>query len=305
MTPARGPLRPAQRHTYSIGAGGFGFINFTNSLLGVSYTIKVLVGNGVVVGSSTDNSYSVNELFMATPIASPQLTASAFNGSYTLVYFNPVTNSILSAYDALVNLSANGGGGIGTANITGYTGTGGTSSFSQSVSGVTYTFSGGAAVVKFPNSNTNAVAGTQYLYFSPDQNFVFGGSPNNADMFVGVRTGSPQNFAGFYYQAGVDIDESQAASGYGTLDTFFGSLSASNSYIVDHQRLFSPFYTAPYDYTFVDYYSNGGTFTDTDTSEQYIVGNGGVQVGFGIGPFLELSVQVPAPQFHAIGGSVS
>jgi uncharacterized protein (TIGR03437 family) len=288
--------------TYSIGAGGFGFINFTNSVLGISYTIKVLVSNGLLVGSSTDNSYNVNELFLATPIASPNLTASAFKGSYTLVYFNPVSNSILSAYDALVQLSANGGGGIGSANVTGYVGTGGSSSFAQNISGVTYTFSGGAAVVKFPNSNSNAVVGTQYLYFSPDQNFVFGGSPTNADMFVGVRTGSPANFGGFYYQAGLDIDESTAASGYGTLDSYFGSFSASNGFIVDHERLASPFYAATYDYTFADYYSSGGTFTNTDTSTQYIVGNGGVRVGFGLGPFLGLAVAVPAPSFTPSAG---
>jgi uncharacterized protein (TIGR03437 family) len=288
--------------TYTIGASGHGFINFSDSLLGVSYTIRVLVSNGVLVGSSTDNSYGVNEMFIATPIASPNLTASAFNGSYTLVYFNPVTNSILSAYDALVTLNANGGGGIGTASVTGYSGSGGSSPFSANESGVTYTFSGGAAVVKFPTSSSSAVAGTQYLYFSPDQNFIFGGSPNNADMFVGVRTGSAPNLGGFYYQAGMDLDESQASSGYGTIDSYIGSLSANNDIIVGHQRLSSPFFNEPYDYTYFDSYSSGGTYTDTATSLQYIMGNGGVRVGFGIGPYLGFNVGVPAPSFTPSAG---
>jgi uncharacterized protein (TIGR03437 family) len=288
--------------TYTIGASGHGFINFTNSLLNVSYTIRVLVGNGIVLGSSTDNQYGVNEMFIATPIASPQLTASAFSGSYTLVYFNPVSGSILSAYDALVTLNANGGGGIGTASVTGYSGAGGSSPFSVNESGVTYTFSGGAAVVKFPTSSNSAVFGTQYLYFSPDQNFLFGGAPNNADLIVGVRTGSAPNFGGFYYQAGLDIDESQASSGYGTLDSYIGSLSASNGVIVGHERLASPFFAEPYDYTYYDYYSSGGNFTDTDTSLQYIMGNGGVRIGFGIGPYLGLNVGVPAPSFTPSSG---
>jgi uncharacterized protein (TIGR03437 family) len=144
--------------------------------------------------------------------------------------------------------------------------------------------------------------GTEYLYFSPDQNFVFGGSPTNADMFVGVRTGTPANFGGFYYQAGVDIDESQAASGYATLDSYFGSLTANNGYIVSHQRLASPFYASTYDYTYADSYSSGGTFTDTYTSTQYIVGNGGVRISFGLGPYLGLGVQVPAPTFTPSAG---
>ena len=42
-------------------------------------------------------------------------------------------------------------------------------------------------MVTFPNSNPPAAAltGQYYLYFSPDGNFVFGGSPYAADMFVG------------------------------------------------------------------------------------------------------------------------
>ena len=288
--------------TYTIGASGHGFINFSNSLLNVSYTIRVLVSNGLLIGSSTDNSYGVNEMFVASPIASPNLTASAFSGAYSLVYFNPVTNSILGAYDALVTLNANGGGGIGTANVTGYTASGGSSPFTASETGITYTFSGGAAVVKFPTSSSSAVAGTQYVYFSPDQNFIFGGSPNNADMFVGVRTGSSPNFGGFYYQAGLDLDASTAASGYATLDSYIGSLSASNGVIVGHERLASPFFQSTYDYTFYDYYSSGGNFTDTDTSVQYIMGNGGVRVGFGLGPYLGLNVGMPAPSFTPSAG---
>ncbi len=288
--------------TYTIGASGHGFINFSNSLLNVSYTIRVLVSNGLLIGSSTDNSYGVNEMFIASPIASPNLTASAFSGSYTLVYFNPVSNSILGAYDALVTLNANGAGGIGTANVTGYTASGGSSPFSVSESPVTYTFSGGAAVVKFPTSSNSAVAGTQYLYFSPDLNFVFGGSPLNADMFVGVRTGSTPNFGGFYYQAGLDLDASTAGSGYATLDSYIGSLSASNGNIVGHERLASPFFQQTYDYTFYDYYTSGGNFTNTDTSVQYIMGNGGVRVGFGLGPYLGLNVGVPAPSFTPSSG---
>jgi uncharacterized protein (TIGR03437 family) len=146
------------------------------------------------------------------------------------------------------------------------------------------------------------VAGIEYLYFSPDQNFVFGGSPTNADMFVGVRTGSAPNFGGFYYQAGLDLDESTAGSGYATLDSYIGSLSASNGYIVGHERIASPFFPEPYDYTYFDYYSSGGTYTDTGTSLQYIMGNGGVRVGFGIGPYLGLNVGIPAPNFTPSSG---
>ena len=170
--------------TYTIGASGHGFINWSISALGVNYVIKVLVANGVVVGSSTDNSYGVNELFLATPIASPALTASAFNGSYSLVYINPVESSIFNVYDALVTLSANGSGGIGTASVTGYIGTNGSTAFKVNESGITYTFSGGAAVVNFPKATTNPVLGTVYLYFSPTRISCSADLLTGADMIV-------------------------------------------------------------------------------------------------------------------------
>lgn len=301
--------------TYTVGAAGYGFINWTNSLLSVNYTIKILVSNGLVVGSSTDNSYGVNEVFIATPIASPALTSAAFNGSYSLAYFNPLghpTSSseppIFAGYDALVQLSANGGGAIGTASVTGYIGTAGSKPFTTSETGVKYTFSGGAGVVTFPGgsctSNSNPpVCGVEYLYFSPDQNFVFGGSPTNADMIFGVRTGSAPSFGGLYYQAGLDLDESQISSaGYANLDSYYGALSAlSDGNIVSHQRLLDASST-PYDYTAADYYSGGGTYTDMDTDVQYIMGNGGVRIGYGLGPYLGITVAVPGPTLTPSAG---
>ena len=46
----------------------------------------------------------------------------------------------------------------------------------------------GAAVVTFPNVNAAYFNSQEYLYFSPDGNFFFGGPPNGFDMLVGVRT---------------------------------------------------------------------------------------------------------------------
>ena len=61
-------------------------------------------------------------------------------------------------------------------------------------------------VVTFPNSTSNVITGQKYVYISPDGNFIFGGSPQGFDMFVGVRTGSGASFGGLYYQAGLDQD---------------------------------------------------------------------------------------------------
>jgi uncharacterized protein (TIGR03437 family) len=288
---------------YTIGANGHGFINWSIPALSVSYTIKILVSGGMLVGSATDTSYGINEMFIAAPIASPNLTASAFNGSYSLAYMSiPVNNYIYDAYDSLITLSASGAGTIGTASVNGFIGSGGTSAFNVSESNVKYTFSGGAAVVTFPTGNNLPVVGQEYLYFSPDQNFVFGGSPINADMIVGVRTGSAPSMGGLYYQAGLDVDESTLSAGYASPDSYYGSFSAGSGVIVNHQRLLSPLQASTaYDYTFADNYSNGSTYTDTGTAFKYIIGNGGVRIGYGQGPYLGINVAIPAPTFTPSG----
>ena len=45
-------------------------------------------------------------------------------------------------------------------------------------------------MVTFPRSSTALFTDDYYLYFSPDGNFVFGGSPVSTDLLVGVRTGT-------------------------------------------------------------------------------------------------------------------
>ena len=138
----------------------------------------------------------------------------------------------------MLQMNPDGGGNVGTVTFSGYIGQNGASKGTASYSNVKYIFSGGAGVVTFPNSNTALFTGQYYLYFSPDGNFVFGGSPVGFDMFVGVRTGTgTPNLNGLYYEAGLDQDTSTLNAGYASLDTFYGAFSASGGNIVAHQRL--------------------------------------------------------------------
>ena len=68
------------------------------------------------------------------------------------------------------------------------------------------------------------LSGNEYLYLSPDGNFVFGGSPEGWDFFVGVRNSSGgAALSGLYYQGGIDLDDSTLYAGYGTLTTYYGA----------------------------------------------------------------------------------
>jgi len=283
--------------TYTISASGYGFIS--NPLNENQTPVYGLVGaNGVFIGSSSES--GDYDLFIAAPISSQ--SSSTLQGSYSLAYMDPTGALAGTPFDALVQMSPNGAGALGTVNLNVNAGASGTAT--QSISNVKYIVSNNAFVLQFPSSNSsqNLLQGSTYLYSTPDGNFVFGGSPLNFDMFVGVRTGSPSNFGGLYYQGGFDLD----TSGSGSADTFYGSFQAiSNGVILGHQRLQSGG-AAAIGYTYSDSYPNGttGNYTASSTNTQFIAGNGGAEIGLGIGSVLSISAAIPAPSFSPSGAYI-
>jgi uncharacterized protein (TIGR03437 family) len=294
--------------TYAVSASGYGYLqsNQILSSLGSSNPVTHgLVSNGIFVGSSTESGLS--DLFIAAPIASQ--STGTLNGSYTLCYMNPLDYSQsggLPPFDALLTMSANGAGGIGTIGVTAYSSS--STPSTQNISGVNYIAPSNAFKLVFPTNNSNFIQGDEYLYSSPDGSFVFGGSPNDFDMLVGVQNGSSGNkFGGLYYQAGMQADLSQYANtGQYGFDTFYGSFNADiiSSVEVGHQRVLS-FGASPVGFTYGDFstQSGNGTYNDSFFSANYTGGKGGaIQIGYGVGPELAITVAVQAPSFS--GGGV-
>jgi len=294
--------------TYVISASGFGYLSSNQllSALGSSNPVTHgLVTNNIFVGSSTES--GINDMFIAAPIASQ--TAGTLNGAYTLNYMDPIgalTGG--TPFDALLTMNANGGGGIGTVNVSAYSTD--STALTQSIGSVNYITSNNAFVLQFPgNSNSALIQGNEYLYSSADGSFVFGGAPDNVDMIIGVRNGSSgSNFGGLYYQAGIAEDLSQLAStGQFGLDTYYGSFNAdaADSVTVGHQRVLS-FGTTPYGFTYADFsqQNSSGTYNDSDVFlTNYIGGSGGtIQIGYGVGPEIGLTIGVQAP--NLTGGGV-
>src|SRR5262249_50923862 len=154
--------------------------------------------------------------------------------------------------------------------------------------------------LNFPSSNNaTLLSGQRFMYISPDGAFVFGGSPTSWDFFVGVRVdaGAP-NLSGQFYQAGIDEDDSNLGSGFGVLDSYFGSLGAANGTILGHQRLSSVAF-ASYDFTSTETYSVKSDGTYSTPFMRYVVGAGGnIRIGSGIGPFLGINVALAAPALN-------
>lgn len=302
--------------TYAISASGFGYI--VNAVTG-DKVFGLVAANGVFIGSSTETTSAYNDLFIAA-VATPSLTNSFFSGSYSAVGFwpgggpaafdNGTFGTPLLTLGASFQLTPNGGGSLGTFSLSGTSGSG--SSVSQSInSAVSYNFSNGTAVVTFP-SNQNGpfflggASTPEYLYFSQDGNFFFGGSPTlGFDMIVGVRNPGSLNFGGnLYYQAGLDQDESQLASGIADFDGYYGSFNATGSGdILIHQRLADLEY-GTYGWTSADTFPSPLTspYTDTVASVQYAFGaNGAIRIGQGVWPYMGITIGLQAPALSGSG----
>lgn len=292
--------------TYTIGASGYGYLS---SQL-VNGSIYGLVSQqGYFVGSDSEDGYF--DMFVAAPVASPAATLATFKGSYTLAQIdfseNVLGGGAAYTLNSLVQLSPDGAGNLPNSTLTGYIAGNGSSATMQSLGNLKYTFQNGAGIMQFPNSQSALIAGQEYLYISPDGNFVFGGSPQGWDMYVGVRTGtSAPTFAGLFYQGGLDEDASTLSSGYVTIDSYYGSLNAVSGAEVGHQRQqyndAANNAISTFGYTYSDSFSVGSNGTYSTPNAKYVVGAGGqVRIGTGIGPELGISVALAAPNVTGSG----
>jgi uncharacterized protein (TIGR03437 family) len=292
--------------TYVISASGMGYITAVNPELSPTDLIIGLVSpKGIFIGSSTQNTQAdylgYNDLVIAAPVGSPQATNATLNGAYTVAYMDPTyfpATSALPGGDALITFTANGQGGItGNVSVNAYTSDNPAAS-TETLTGVTYAFSNGAAQFNFGGSNTALVQGTELLYISPDGNFIFGGSYDGFDMFVGVRAGTsnPTNYNGIYYQVGLDLDQTFATEGIVFLDSYYGALSVSSctldfpcspytNYSIGHQSLNSQLgYGGAADYTYDDFYTLNGDGSSTDAyfgQEYWSSADGTIRIGYG------------------------
>lgn len=292
--------------TYTIAASGSGFLS---SPLVNGQQIYGLVSNGVFAGSTTEGSFQ--DLFVAAAAGESQATVASLQGPYTMAHFDFPGSSAAQARNALVRFTADGAGNITTpVNITGYITGAGTSAINQSAGSVSYRFASGIGTLSFPAGTLNAstlIVGDKQLYISPDGNLIFGGSATAWDFFVGVRSGEPvppSSFGGLYYQAGLDHDASNAASGFAVLDAYYGSFQARDGRIIGHQRVNSAFADNSIDYTYSDGYTvnEDGSYDPRDDGSEYFLGSAGaVRIGFGHAPFLGIQLAVRSPEFSGSG----
>jgi uncharacterized protein (TIGR03437 family) len=307
--------------TYVVSASGLGYLTHPLSAGDRIYGLAAQLSPfqpAILVGSATETTNGFNEIFVAAPLIATPPTSASLVGVYNIAYLNfPLTAQYPAAFDptyaynAYFQMTADGMGNIGSVNIAGHEGAG--TSFSVVEPGVTYTFSSGAATLNFTKTvtpppgqtlqSTVPVSGQQYLYMSPDGNFVFGGSPTGWDMFVGVRGAPGNGLNGLYFEAGIDDDLSQFAAQKATnLSSYYGALNAAKGLIVGDRRTLSEAQSSAFHNTFAANFTLAANGTYSDAQTQYVLGDGGaVRIGYGTAPHIRLDVAVQAPSLSGPG----
>lgn len=287
---------------YRVSSGGFVRMD---SIWLDGYLVDGMISNGVFLGSATEAYF--NDLFIATQSGGPD---PALSSSYIGLDFNTPSSNIGLARDAMFPLNFNGAGSLGSVSATGYIGQNGSSATTQAISGATYAFANGVGTINFGGSltNTNLLAGSVTFYASPDGSFLFGGSTTSFDMFVAVK--APASTAsgvenGFFYQAGLRLDESTlSSSGYANLQTYYSAFNNGAGSMIAHKRVYSTFSEPAYDWTYWNPYTlaSDGTYPDQRDGFRYYVGDTGqVQIGFGLGPAIGINAAVKAPAYSGTG----
>jgi uncharacterized protein (TIGR03437 family) len=303
--------------TYTIAASGYGYMStplqFVNSQFEGDEINLLVSPSKVVVGNTTDNNTGYNDLFVAAP--APTSTPS-LQGTFSVIGVGIPALALDLIHTRAYSFTMTGTSStVTTTDLTGALGLNITAMTQPAFSGVKYSVSAGAAAVTFGNELTttdldrNLMSGTKYFYFSPDDNFFFGGDPEDTDFIVGVRQDSSGFFAAQipYYTGGFFQDDSQfSICDCGWLNSLYGAYDAhtdaKNGEILVHQRdnvVGPPRGSFTADSTYADLLSVSGS-TYTDFYYQYFFGPGGkFAIGFAnvTSGFLGIEVLMEGPNY--------
>lgn len=201
--------------TYAVNPGGF--MTLTNPLdSGVS--INARLGQGAVVGSSTEAGPAVYDIFIAIPAPAGASNAT-LTGSYWVSSLEFQGGGITNIRNTNFELTANGAGSFAETTVTGQAANLGNILMNQTVSPMTYSISPDATgTMTFPlaaglTPATQLISGVENIFVAGGGVYFIGGSiaPGGHGLVVGIKnygSGSATNASwnGFYYAAGMRYD---------------------------------------------------------------------------------------------------
>lgn len=218
---------------------------------------------GEVVASATEGMYS--DIFVGIP----EGAASGVSGSYQAGYIDYLNGNAADVRDAYFSLSVSGSGSFGSVAVTGAIANQSDATTEQTLPGVTYTFSGSTGTLTFPTASnplTALISGAKTFAVSPDGNILVGGSPNDFDLLVAIRSTSSATNAGFigtYFQGALE-NNIESCGQPNCMDSFYGSMALNGQEAGTEHLRETGYNFAAFDYTSDVAYNiaSNGTYND-------------------------------------------
>jgi uncharacterized protein (TIGR03437 family) len=205
--------------TYVVSPGGF--MTLTNPLK-AGVTMNARLGQGAVVGSSTEAGPSVFDIFIAipAPVGASNVTML---GSYWVSSMEFPGGGLANVRNTNFILTSTGAGSFVETAVTGQAANLDNILTTQTVGPITYSIAqDGSGTMTFPlaaglSSTTQLISGVENIFMAPGGVYFIGGSiaAGGHGLVVGIKnygTGNATNasFNGFYYAAGMRYDTAPA-----------------------------------------------------------------------------------------------
>ena len=219
--------------TYTVSPGGF--MTMSNPLKS-GVTLNARLGQGAVVGSSTEAGPSVFDIFIAipAPVGASNVTLL---GSYWVSSLEFPGGSLTNIRNTNFELTSTGAGSIVENTVTGQAANLNNILMNQTVGPITYSISAdGSGTMTFPmaaglNTDTQLISGVENIFMAPNGVYFIGGSlaAGGHGLLVGIKnygsgTATNASWSGFYYAAGMRYDTQPAR-----LTAAVGSVHADGS----------------------------------------------------------------------------
>lgn len=205
--------------TYTVNAGGF--TTLTNPLKS-GVTLNARLGQGAVVGASTEAGPSVFDIFIAIP-APVGASNGTLTGSYWVSTLEFPGGGLTNVRNTNFELTANGSGSFAETSVMGQAANLGNILMTQTVSPMTYSINPDATgTMTFPlaaglTTNTQLISGVENIFVANGGVYFIGGSTaaGGHGLVVGIKNyggGNATNASwnGFYYAAGMRYDTQPA-----------------------------------------------------------------------------------------------
>jgi uncharacterized protein (TIGR03437 family) len=273
---AGAPVAASGSGTYSVRPTGY--VTISNPQR-TGAEIYAGLGQGAVVGSSTETGGGVYDLFVAIPAPTGTVSNQSLSGAYQGQTLEFPGGSAVNLRNTSFRLNAGSNGSFGDVSVTGKAANLGNRTSAQTVAAATYSLGGdGSGTANFPlgtglTATTQLLSGSRAIYLSADGNILLGGSTTAAghDLFIAIRgfngTATAANLRNLYFSAGLRYEANKAGA-------YAGSANANGSgRLVVSRRVRQP--EGVLDFTGVNAYSLAGDGTGTLELNRLRLGAGG------------------------------